>query len=161
MLICWYIPYISTSRCAQWSCRCLDLGKINILTWMALERLFYMPLPGRPSINYAESFSKVRNYKVVGCIDFLFTFPTCLPWGVLLAILWGCVDIYIRNMYTFTCDGAHSYTSKYVWVSCVCGGPRKTLGVILLAAMHLGLVWFGFLRPGVSLVWACLFGWAD
>lgn len=43
----------------------------------------------------------------------------------------------------------------------ICGGPRKTLGVILLAAMHLGLVWFGFLRPGVSLVWACLFGWAD
>lgn len=68
---------------------------------LALERPFYMPLPGKQPTNCAESFSKVRNYKVVGSID---------------------------------------------------------LGVILLAAMHLGLVWFGFLRPGVSLVWACLFG---
>lgn len=54
---------------------------------LVLERSFYMPLPGRQPTNCAESFSKVRNYKVVGFID---------------------------------------------------------LGVILLAATHIGLIWFCF-----------------
>lgn len=80
----------------------MDLGKINSLTWMlCLWRGHSICLFLAGNLLTAESFSKVRNYKVVGFID---------------------------------------------------------LGVILLAAMHISLVWLGFLRPGVSLVWACLFG---
>lgn len=49
--------------------------KHSYMDALALEGSFYMPLPGRPPINYADFFSKVRNYKVVGCIDFYLHFP--------------------------------------------------------------------------------------